>query len=84
MNTSNLSRFTISGLTINGVQETGANPSQAQRLVYSQGEVCVLLGVSPVTVWRLRRRGLLTQVPGIKRVVFAAGEVERFVRGEAA
>jgi len=53
------------------------------QLAYSWLEVCKLLGIGRVKVWKLEKLGLITPVPGLKAVytgksvrALCAGEVE--------
>lgn len=53
------------------------------KLAYSKKEVCELLGISTVTLWRLELRGLIHSVPGIRRKIYGRSEVDRFLKATA-
>ncbi len=57
-------------------QTTPAKP----RLAYTRTEVAEILGVTPVTVDRLTRRGLLKPSRATRRPLYPTWELERFLR----
>lgn len=62
--------------------ETAALPQA--RLAYSKNELSQLLGLSPVTLWRLEKKGLLRPVAGVRHKLYSAHAVARFLEGRAA
>lgn len=50
-----------------------------QKLAYTKTELSAELGLSPITIWRLERRGLLRPVPGIRHKLYSRKEIERFL-----
>jgi predicted DNA-binding transcriptional regulator AlpA len=66
-----------------GVMNTSAPiPTAAvEKMAFSTTELCVALGVSRVTIYRLEKRGILRPVPGIRHKVWPRREVERFLNG---
>lgn len=59
------------------MKTTGAERNQ---LAYSRTEAAKLLGVSPFTVDRLRKRGLLRCSLATRRPLYPHWELERFLR----
>jgi hypothetical protein len=60
--------------------ETISAPTRAtDKLAFSKKELCDAIGVSPVTLWRLEKRGLLRPVAGIRHRIYSRKEVERFL-----
>lgn len=66
------------------IQQTPTPPPD--KLAYSWLEVCKLLGIGRVSVWRLEKRGFIKPVPGLKAVytgtsvrALCAGQVEEVV-----
>jgi transcriptional regulator with XRE-family HTH domain len=55
----------------------------AEKLAYSQAELCAALGLSKVTLWRLEKRNLLRPVPGIRNKIYSRRAVEAFLEGRA-
>lgn len=51
------------------------------RLAYTKAELCIALGLSPVSIWRLERRKLLHPVPGVRHKLYTVQEVQRFLAG---
>ena len=49
------------------------------RLAYSRTETAKLLGVSPITVDRLAKRGLLRPSRAIRRPLYSKAEIQRFL-----
>ena len=54
-------------------------PQQIERLVYTKDELCTSLSLSPITLWRLERRGLIHAVAGIRHKIYSVAEVKRFL-----
>ena len=50
------------------------------RLAYSRTETAKLLGVSPVTVDRLAKRGLLRPSRATRRPLYSKAEIQRFLK----
>jgi hypothetical protein len=49
------------------------------RLAYSRTETAALLGLAPITVDRLTKRGLLKACRATRRPLYSAVEIERFL-----
>lgn len=64
-------------------RETQPAALPVERLAFSSRELCAAIGVSPVTLWRLEKRGLLRPVQGIRHKLYAVAEVKRFIGGGA-
>ena len=52
---------------------------QIERLTYTQKELVALLSLSPVTLWRSERRGLIHSIAGIRHKLYSVAEVKRFL-----
>ena len=50
-----------------------------ERLSYSRQETAKLLGVSPITIDRLAKRGLLRPSRAIRRPLYSKSEIQRFL-----
>ena len=50
------------------------------RLAYTREEAASLLGISPATIDRLTKRGLLRPSRATRRPLYSSGELQRFVR----
>jgi hypothetical protein len=50
-----------------------------ERLAYTKEELCASLSLSPVTLWRLEKRGLIHSVAGIRHKLYSVAEVKRFL-----
>ena len=50
-----------------------------ERLAYSRLETAKLLGVSPITVDRLAKRGLLRPSRATRRPLYSKAEIQRFL-----
>ena len=50
-----------------------------KRLAYSRQETAKLLGVSPITIDRLAKRGLLRPSRAIRRPLYSKSEIQRFL-----
>ena len=57
--------------------QTHANPT---RLAYGRLEAAEILGVSPDTIDKLRKRGLLKSSLATRRPLYPHWELERFLR----
>jgi hypothetical protein len=57
-------------------------PPTIEKLAYNTAELCSALGLSTVSLWRLRRRGLLRPIPGLRHKLYAKTEVQRFLSGK--
>lgn len=55
-------------------------PSNTNRLAYTRVEAAEVLGVTPVTVDRLAKRGLLRPSRATRRPLYPHWELERFLR----
>ena len=58
--------------------------SKKNRLAYGRLEAADILGVSPDTIDKLRKRGLLRCSLATRRPLFPAWELERFLRETSA
>ena len=54
-------------------------PQKIERLAYTKEELCASLTLSPVTLWRLEKRGLIHSVAGIRHKLYSVTEVKRFL-----
>ena len=54
-------------------------PQHIERLAYTKEELCVSLSLSPVTLWRLEKRGLIHAVAGIRHKIYSVAEVKRLL-----
>ena len=52
---------------------------QIERLAYTKNQLCVSLSLSPVTLWRLEKRGLIHPIAGIRHKLYSVTEVKRFL-----
>ncbi len=52
---------------------------QIERLAYTKDELCISLSLSPITLWRLKKRGLIHAVAGIRHKLYSVAEVKRFL-----
>ena len=52
---------------------------QIERLAYTKEELCTSLSLSPITLWRLEKRGLIHAVTGIRHKLYSVAEVKRFL-----
>ena len=52
------------------------------RLAYTKAEACSALGISPTTLWRLEKRGLLRPVKHLRTLLYPLRELERFLATE--
>jgi predicted site-specific integrase-resolvase len=50
-----------------------------ERIAYNKKEVCEVLGLSEVTLWRLEKRGLLKPIFGIRHKIYSVEAVKKFV-----
>lgn len=49
-----------------------------ERLTYTSNQVCAALQISPVTLWRLEKRGLLVPIRNLRHKRFSVAAVRRF------
>ncbi len=54
-------------------------PQHIERLAYTKDELCTSLSLSPITLWRLEKRGLIHAVAGIRHKLYSVAEVKRFL-----
>ena len=54
-----------------------------ERLAYTKKELLVSLSLSPVTLWRLEKRGLIHPIAGIRHKIYSVAEVKRFLARRA-
>ena len=54
-----------------------------ERLAYSKKEACAALGISPVSLWRLEKRGLLMPLPQLRHKLYSVEALKKFVGGGA-
>jgi hypothetical protein len=54
-----------------------------ERLAYTKAELCKLLHISTVTLWRLEKRGLLVPIPSIRHKIYSKVAVEAFLSGKS-
>ena len=54
---------------------------QIERLAYTKDELTKALSLSPITLWRLEKRGLIHSIAGIRHKLYSAAEVKRFLAG---
>ena len=54
-----------------------------ERLAYTKAELCELLHISTVTLWRLEKRGLLVPIPSIRHKIYSKVAVEAFLSGKS-
>ncbi len=54
---------------------------QIERLAYTKEELCSSLSLSPITLWRLEKRGLIHPIAGIRHKLYSVSEVKRFLAG---
>lgn len=57
-----------------------SSPTRTGKLALSRLEAAAALGVSPITVDRLTKRGLLRPSRATRRPLFPMWEIERFLR----
>lgn len=57
---------------------------RASRLTYSKKELTELLGISPVTIWRLEKKKILMPIPDMRHKLYATASVDKFLRRTAA
>jgi len=61
--------------------QTPESSASLEKLAFTKKELCESLGLCPVTLWRLEKRGLLKPVPGIRHKLYARREGKRFLAG---
>ena len=50
-----------------------------ERLTYNKAELGRAVGLSPQTIAKLEKKGLLRPLPGIRHKIFSVDEVRRFL-----
>lgn len=50
-----------------------------ERLAYTKDELTKALSLSPITLWRLEKRGLIHSIAGIRHKLYSVAEVKRFL-----
>ncbi len=60
--------------------ETKVEPSKPPKLALTRTEAATALGVKPVTIDRLTKRGLLRPCRATRRPLYPVWEIERFLR----
>jgi len=79
----------IPGDPITPNSERGPQPDSisankpTSKLAYSKKELGELLGISPVTIWRLEMRGFIHSVPGMRHKIYSQREVDRFLKASS-
>ena len=58
-------------------------PQHIERLAYTKYELCASLSLSPITLWRLEKRGLIHPIAGIRHKLYSVAEVKRFLARRA-
>ncbi len=70
----------FAALVINNIPpHLKSRPAAPHRLGYGRKESAALLGISPVSIDRLVKRGLLHPSRGLRRPLFTLRELERFL-----
>jgi len=62
------------------LNQNGSASAAGPRCAYTRTEVAGLLGLSPATVDRLTKRGLLRPSRATRRPMYPVAEIERFLR----
>lgn len=64
----------------NSTSQNQAKPAEGgEKLFYGRLELCALLGISHVTLWKLEKQGRIRAVPGVHIKFYPRAEVERFL-----
>ena len=63
--------------------ETPSTLANRTALLLTGRDVCDLLQISPVTLWRLTARGLIRPNPYLRHKRYTRAEVDRFASGKA-
>lgn len=67
-----------------GMDTTDHNSKRGTRLAYTRTEAARVLGITPITVDRLAKRGLLKPSRATRRPLYSLREIERFLRDTTA
>ena len=62
------------------MQTTDQAEAQPLKLAYTRIEAARALGIKPLTLYRLEKRGLLHPSRATRRPLYAVSELERFLR----
>lgn len=62
------------------MQKAPSPKSDLPRLAFSVREAAKILGISPISVYRLLARGLLRSSSALRHKVIPASEIERFLK----
>jgi len=71
-------------LAYRGGMETEINRPKPPKLALTRTEAATALGVAPVTIDRLTKRGLLRPCRATRRPLYPVWEIERFLRETSA
>jgi hypothetical protein len=55
-------------------------PETVAPIVYNTKQVAAMLSVSPLTVWRWNKRGLLKRLKACRHLLFPRTEIDRFIK----
>jgi hypothetical protein len=55
-----------------------------EKLTLNTREACQALGLSPTSLWRLEKRGLISSVAGIRTKLYSVAMLRRFIDGKGA
>lgn len=69
-------------MKVNEIDKQGTRPAPA-KLAYSVNETAALIGVAPITIYRLLKRGLLKSSSALRTKIISLAEIERFLRETA-
>ena len=67
-----------------GVQSTDETQNRIPKLALTRIEAAQALGITPLTLYRLEKRGLLHPCRATRRPLYAVSELERFLRDTTA
>lgn len=59
--------------------DISGRPVATVRLALTTTEACTALGISSVSLWRLRKRGLIHPVAVLRTLLYPVKELERFL-----
>jgi hypothetical protein len=51
-----------------------------ERLALSTAEACAALGISAVSLWRLRKRNLIRPIMVLRHAIYPISELQRFLK----
>jgi hypothetical protein len=66
--------------SIQSKEERSAEGPQLAKLAFDRRAAALMLGISPASLDRLVQRGLLRPSRALRKPLFAASELERFLR----